>query len=90
MSPEGVYEQMCGKKKLGVTEISRRMKQIRINKTLKVFNFYCCAVHFDICTVHSHTKALFYFIKRIKIYIKIHINIAPTCFGLRSSSGSLH
>ena len=26
----------------------------------------------------------------IKIYIKIHINIAPTCFGLRPSSGSLH
>ena len=23
-------------------------------------------------------------------YIKIHINIAPTCFGLRPSSGSLH
>jgi len=26
----------------------------------------------------------------IKMYIKIHINIAPICFGLRSSSGSLH
>jgi len=23
-----------------------------------------------------------------KIYIKIHTNIAPTCFGLRPSSGS--
>ena len=32
----------------------------------------------------------FYFKKRIKIYIKIHINIAPTCFGPRPSSGSLH
>ena len=32
----------------------------------------------------------FYFKKRTKIYIKIHINIAPTCFGLRPSSGSLH
>ena len=26
----------------------------------------------------------------IKIYIKMHINIAPTCFSLRPSSGSLH
>ena len=26
----------------------------------------------------------------IKVYIKIHINMAPTCFGLRPSSGSLH
>ena len=26
----------------------------------------------------------------IKIYVKIHINIASTCFGLRPSSGSLH
>ena len=52
--------------------------------------FYCCTVHFDICTVHSPTNALFYFEKHIKIYIKIHINIAPTRFGLRSSSGGLH
>jgi len=27
--------------------------------------------------------------KHIKLYIKIHINIAPTCFGLRPSAGSL-
>jgi len=26
----------------------------------------------------------------MKIYIKIHINIAPTHFGLRPSPGSLH
>jgi len=25
-----------------------------------------------------------------KIYIKMHNNIAPTCFGLRPSSGSLY
>ena len=35
-------------------------------------------------------KCTFLFKKHIKIYIKIHINIAPTCFGLRPSSGSLH
>jgi len=53
-------------------------------------DFYCCTVHFDICTVHSPTNALFYFKEHIKLYIKIHINIAPTCFGLWPSTGSLH
>jgi len=48
-------------------------------------------VHFDICRVHPPTNALFYLKKKhIKIYIKIHINIASTRFGLRPSSGSLH
>jgi len=28
--------------------------------------------------------------QQVKIYMKIHINIAPTCFDLRPSSGSLH
>ena len=42
------------------------------------------------CRVHLPTNAIFYFKKHIKIYIKIHINIAPTCFGLRPSSGCLH
>jgi len=32
----------------------------------------------------------FLFKKHIKIYIKIHINIAPTSFGFRPSSRSLH
>jgi hypothetical protein len=32
----------------------------------------------------------FFILKTHYIYIKIHINIAPTCFGLRPSSGSLH
>ena len=49
-------------------------------------NFYCCTVHSDIWRVHSPTNALFYFKKHIQIYIKIHINIAPTRFGLRPSS----
>jgi len=43
----------------------------------------------EICRVHSPTNALFYFKKHIKIYMKIHINIATTCFGLRPSWGSL-
>ena len=39
--------------------------------------------------VHSPTNALLLIKKHIKIYIKIHINNAPTCFGLGPSSGSL-
>ena len=42
------------------------------------------------CRVHSQTTALSYFKRPIKIYIKMHLNIAPTFFGLRPSSGSLH
>ena len=52
--------------------------------------FYCCTVHFDICRVHPPTKAVFSVKKHVKIYVKIHINIAPACFGLQSSLGSLH
>ena len=44
----------------------------------------------DVCTVRSPKNELFYFKKHIKIYIKIHINIAPIYFDLRPSSGSLH
>ena len=40
-----------------------------------------------LCAVLS---ALLLIKEHIKIYIKIHTNIAPTCFGLRPSSGSLH
>ena len=29
-------------------------------------------------------------LEKFEIYIKIHINIAPTCFGLPPSSGSLY
>jgi len=44
----------------------------------------------DLCKVHSPTNALFILKKHIKIYMKIHINIAAKCFGLRPSSGNLH
>ena len=38
----------------------------------------------------THQQMHFYYFKEhIKIYIKISINIAPTCFGLRPSLGSL-
>jgi len=47
-------------------------------------------VHYDICRVDSPTNALFILKKHIKIYIKIHTNIAATFFGLQPSSGSLH
>jgi len=57
---------------------------------VSIIFIYRSTVHSDKCKVHSLTNALFYLKKHIKIYIKIHINIAPTCFGLRSSSGSWH
>jgi hypothetical protein len=41
-------------------------------------------------TVHSPTNALLLNLEEFKIYIKIHINIAPTYFGLRPSSRSLY
>jgi len=47
-------------------------------------------------TVHVYSsltnKCTFLFKKKkhIKIYIKIHTNITPTCFGLQPSSGSLN
>jgi hypothetical protein len=41
-------------------------------------------------TVHSPTNALLLNLEEFKIYIKIHINIAATCFGLRPSSGSVY
>ena len=40
--------------------------------------------------VHSPTNALLLNLEKFKIHIKIHINIAPTCFGLQPSSGSLY
>ena len=54
------------------------------------FFFYHCAVNSDIFRVHLPTNSLLLIKKNIKIYIKIRLNIAPTCFGLRPSSGSLH
>jgi hypothetical protein len=39
---------------------------------------------------YSPTDALLLILENSKIYIKTYIKIAPTCFGLRPSSGSLH
>jgi hypothetical protein len=48
------------------------------------------SVHLDIIEVfHSPTDALFIILENSKIYIKIYIKIAATCFGPRPSSGSL-
>ena len=40
--------------------------------------------------VRSQTNSILLNLEKFKIYIKIHINIAPTCFGLPPSSGSLY
>jgi len=37
----------------------------------------------------THKQMHFFILKNIKIYIKIHINIAPKCFGLRPSCCSM-
>jgi hypothetical protein len=39
---------------------------------------------------HSPTDAILLILENSKIYIKTCIKIAPACFGLRPSSGSLH
>jgi hypothetical protein len=52
--------------------------------------FYRLTVHFDIYRVHLPTNALLLTQKSFKIYIKIHTEFSPTCFGLRPSAGSLH
>ena len=62
-----------------------------ITKLMIEFFFFivapCILIHLEFTHQQMH---FFYFKKHIIIYIKIHINIAPTCFGLRPSSGSLH
>ena len=40
----------------------------------------------------THQQIYYFYLlnlEEFKIYTKIHTNIAPTCFGLRPSSGSL-
>jgi hypothetical protein len=45
---------------------------------------------YDTEVLHSPTDALFYLVlENSKIYIKTYIKIAPTCFDLQPSSGSL-
>jgi hypothetical protein len=44
----------------------------------------------DFKTDHSPTNALLIKLGRFKLYTIIHMNFAPTCFGLRPSSGSLY
>jgi predicted P-loop ATPase len=45
---------------------------------------------FTLYTIHSPKNALLVNLEEFKIYKKIHINIAPTCFGLQPPSGSLY
>jgi len=60
---------------------------------IAVIYIYFLSLHrslWNLYIVHSPTYALLLNLEKFKIYIKSHINIAPTCFGLRSSSGSLY
>jgi len=57
----------------------------------KVIHFFIVAPCILIYVEFTHQQMHFYYLKKhVKFYIKMHINIAPTCFGLRPSSGSLH
>ena len=61
------------------------------NTCLCLFLFFIVASYILIYVEFTHQQMDFFiFKKHIKIYIKIHINVAPTFFGLRPSSGSLH
>jgi len=61
-------------------------KEETIRKKQRVFG-----KHIKMNVAFTHQQKHFYsFKEHIKIYTKKHINIAPTCFGLRSSSESLH
>ena len=54
-------------------------------------SFYRCTVHCGIYVLYTHQYMHYLLnLEKFKIYIKRHINIAPTCFGLRPSSGSLY
>jgi len=50
-----------------------------------IFRRYTCPTEFNRQHVHYLLN-----LEKFKIYIKMHTNIAPTCFGLRPSSGSLY
>jgi hypothetical protein len=58
--------------------------RVTINFTIFVYNrvviFFLYTVHSEIYVVHSPTNVLLLNLERFKIYIKIHKNIAPTCF----------
>ena len=50
----------------------------------------CMETNGGLYIVHSPTNALFIKLGKVQIYVKIHIIIAPTYFGLRPSSGNLY
>jgi hypothetical protein len=80
---------MCSGKYLGRRNICLGWQILHKNK---LHNFcYRCTVHLDVTKVfHSPTDAILLILESSKIYIKTYIKIAPTCFGLRPSSWSLH
>jgi len=72
--------------------------KISIHKDIPDYSFNGCDLFFFIfapCSLiyvqFTHQQMNFFYLKKhIKIYIKMYVNIAPTCFGLRPSSWSLH
>jgi hypothetical protein len=75
---------------VGMWRLNYEESEVDVIFQVGINNFKCCTVHSDIYTVHTPTNAILLNLEEFKIYFKIHINIAPTCFGLRPSSGSLN
>jgi len=64
---------------------------ISINCTEQFCNFYRRTVHYGIYVLFTHQQMQFLLnLEKFKIYVKLHVNIAPKYFGLRRSSGSLY
>ena len=77
-------------------EVFIRVFLTRVSKYSYATRFKCCLLLslyrelWNLYIVHSPTNPLFIKHRKLQIYIKIHIIIAPACFGLRPSSGSLY
>ena len=68
----------------------QRSTNYRCRKWTKVRVLSLHRALWNLYIVHPPTNALLLNLEKFKIYIKININIAPTCFGLRLTSGNLY
>jgi hypothetical protein len=62
---------------------------VLLNKIYLFFTVAPCILISSTFFTHQQMHILL-FLENSKIYIKTYTKIAPTCFGLRPSSGSLH
>ena len=78
--------------KIVLWRVAKRLSYIEEARCLKVKRviFTKDFGNVRVYIVHSPTYALLLNLEKFNIYIKRYINIAPTYFGLRPSSGSLY